>query len=67
MDEQQLSPEELIRGMEADEICELLEAMGITVTTQQAVSLQGLINRLGSLDAAFTALSEDRHQERDVA
>ncbi|XZE56770.1 hypothetical protein SH139x_002902 [Planctomycetaceae bacterium SH139] len=66
MDEQQLSPEELIRGMAADEICELLEAMGITVTAQQAVSLQGLINRLGSLDAAFAALSDD-HQGREVA
>lgn len=67
MDEPRLTPEELIRGMTPDEICELLEEMGISVSPAQAVAIQGMINRLGSLDAAFEALGKDPRDQRSIA
>jgi hypothetical protein len=67
MDDSQTTPEELIRGMTPDEICELLEEMGVQVSHAQAVAIQGLINRLGSLEAAFAALDTDTQPRRSIA
>jgi len=67
MDDSHATPEELIRGMTPDEICELLEEMGIEVNHTQAVAIQGLLNRLGSLEAAFAALDADDQPRRSIA
>lgn len=62
MDDPLMSPEELICSMQADEICELLDELGISLTTDQASDLQTLISKLGSVDIALNQLvqSEDR-------
>ena len=67
MEDRELSAEELIRGMNPDEICELLQDMGINIDERQAVAIQGLINRLGSLQAAFAALGEENRLDEDAA
>jgi hypothetical protein len=52
------SPEELIAGMNPDEICELLEEMGVNATLQQATAIQALVIEFGSLDATLELLSK---------
>lgn len=53
MDEIDQTPEELIRGMSADEICELLEDLEIVVSLEQADAIQQLVEKTGSLEAAL--------------
>lgn len=67
MDETSLSPEELIAGMNPDEICELLAEMDIETSREQAVALQQMIAQFGSLDAAMDAFSRTGFMNRSAA
>jgi hypothetical protein len=67
MDETSLSPEELIAGMNPDEICELLAEMDIETTREQAIALQQMISQFGSLDAAMDAFSQTGFMNRKAA
>ena len=67
MDESQLSQEELIVGMTPDEICELLEEIGVVANEEQASAMQRLVAQLGSLEAALDALGGDDTTDRRAA
>jgi hypothetical protein len=67
MDETQLTPEELIAGMNPDEICELLAEMDIETTRDQALALQEMLSQFGSLEAAMDAFGVNPLPERDAA
>lgn len=56
MDDSHRTPEELIAEMGADELCELLEELGVAATEDQAEGIQQLVARLGSLEAAIETL-----------
>jgi len=66
MSEEPLSPEEVILQMTSEELCELLEDMGLEASPQIAHGIRRLIVELGSVDAAIVALS-DQQQTRDAA
>lgn len=67
MDEFTQSPEDLIAGMNPDEICELLEEIGIEATSDEAEMIQDLIEELGSLEEALQALASQDGQDRKAA
>ena len=67
MDEFTQSPEDLIAGMNPDEICELLEEIGIEATSDEAEMIQDLIEELGSLEEALQALANQDGQDRKAA
>lgn len=67
MDEFNQSPEELIAGMSPDEICELLEEIGIDASSSEAEMIQELIEELGSLEDALEALAGQGGEERKAA
>jgi hypothetical protein len=67
MNEQKQTPEELIAGMAPDEICELLEEIGIEVDRDEASSIQRLIADLGSLDAALQAFGGEDDAQKNAA
>ena len=59
MDEHYQSPEDLITGMSPDEICELLDEIGINATCEDAEMIQDLVEQLGSLEEALESLRDD--------
>jgi 3-methyladenine DNA glycosylase Tag len=59
MDEHYQSPEDLIIGMSPDEICELLDEIGIDATCEDAEMIQELVEQLGSLEEALESLRDD--------
>lgn len=67
MDEFNQSPEDLIAGMSPDEICELLEEIGIETSSEQAEMIQELIEELGSLEEALEVLANQASEDRKAA
>ena len=59
MDEHYQSPEDLITGMSPDEICELLDEIGINATCEDAEMIQDLVEQLASLEEALESLRDD--------
>lgn len=67
MDEFNQSPEDLIAGMSPDEICELLEEIGIEASSEEAEIIQELIEELGSLEEALEVLARQTGEDRKAA
>lgn len=67
MDDQHLTPEELIAGMTPDEICELLAEMEVVSSIDEAKLIQQMIHEVGSLDEVLDMLEEGLDGLRDAA
>ncbi len=69
MDDTLQTPEELIADMSADELCELLEELGIEASDNQARGIKDLVAQLGSLEMAIDALTlmDDQVEVRRAA
>lgn len=61
MDDESLTPEELLLSMTNDELVELLEEMGLTSTFEVADGIRQLVAELGSVEAAVIALTDEQH------
>ena len=67
MDDIEYTAEELIQGMSADEICELLEELEIVISLEQANAIQSLVEKTGSLEAALELFGGGSDSEQAAA
>jgi hypothetical protein len=61
------TPEELIAAMSSEELQELLGEMGFVATSSQVNSIKGLVQQMGTLDAALETIAGFESEVRRAA